>query len=64
VNVLAVSTPHSPDWHWRIVDYGGATVAESPGGFASIADAVAAGAEQLERLAQQDRTQVARLPWH
>ncbi|HEY2996082.1 MAG TPA: hypothetical protein VGM22_24990 [Methylomirabilota bacterium] len=64
MNVLAVSTPHSPDWRWRIVDYVGATVAESPGGFASIAEAVAAGAVHLERLSQQDRAQVARHPWH
>jgi len=64
VNVLAVSTPHSPDWRWRIVDYGSATVAESPGSFTSIAEAVAAGSVHLERLAQQDRVHVTRQPWH
>ena len=64
MNVLAVSTPHRPDWRWRIVDYGGATVEESAASFASIAEAVAAGSQQLERLAQEDRSHVARLPWH
>jgi hypothetical protein len=64
MNVLAFSTPRHPDWRWRIVDYVGATVAESPGGFTTIGAAVAAGSEHLERLARQDRAHVNRSPWH
>jgi hypothetical protein len=50
VNVLAYSTPGSPDWRWRIVDYAGETVAESSRTFTTIADAVTAGREHLSRM--------------
>jgi hypothetical protein len=50
VNVLAYSSPASPAWRWRIVDYAGETVAESSVTFTTIADAVTAGREHLSRM--------------
>ena len=54
MNVVAVSTPHHPDWRWRIVDYDGAMVEESYAGFATIAAAVADGNERLRRHAERE----------
>ncbi len=54
MNVLAFSTPHQPDWHWRIVNYGGETVEESTTGFATIAEAVAEGTVRMRHHADRD----------
>jgi hypothetical protein len=64
VNVFAVSTPHRPDWRWRIVDAAGDTVEESSTTFATIKQAMAAGSEQLQRHLDRDRPAPARAPWH
>jgi hypothetical protein len=47
MNVLAVSTPDQPDWHWRIVNYDGQTIEESYTGFPTIAAAVTEGNKRL-----------------
>jgi hypothetical protein len=62
VNVVAFSTPRSPEWRWRIVDQTGDTLEESPTGFATIAAATAAGTERLERRRERDRPAPARVP--
>jgi hypothetical protein len=54
MNVLAFSTPGNPEWRWRIVDYRGGTVEESPAGFATIAQAVAEGVARLRNRADRD----------
>jgi hypothetical protein len=36
MQVVAFSTPASPTWRWRIVDYAGQTVEESRETFTSI----------------------------
>jgi len=56
MQVTAISTPRYPAWRWRITDYAGATVEESPGGFPSIAAAVAAGTERLVSMSVIDRS--------
>ena len=63
MNVLAFSTPRRPDWRWRIVDYSGTTIQESSDGFATIAQAVAAGSEHLSQRHDRDRSDVVRSPW-
>jgi hypothetical protein len=50
MQVVAISSPRNPEWHWRIVNYGGEIVEESQGGFPSIAAAVAAGKERLTSM--------------
>ena len=62
MNVVAFSTPGHDDWRWRIVDYGGQTIEESSAGFATIALAVAAGAERLRNRTDRDDP-VPRAPW-
>jgi hypothetical protein len=47
MNIVAVSTPNSSGWRWRIVDYAGQVVEESQARFASIALAVAEGTAHL-----------------
>jgi hypothetical protein len=47
MQVAAISSPRSPEWRWRIMNYGGEIVEESQAGFPSIAAAVAAGKERL-----------------
>ena len=64
MNVLAFSTPRTPDWRWRIVDYGGETLEESATGFSTLALAMAAGTERLHVRIDRDRPPPARLPWH
>jgi hypothetical protein len=54
MNVLAISTPGHPDWRWRIVDYHGGTVEESPTAFPTIAEAVAEGRDHLQRHPDRD----------
>ena len=61
MNVVAFSSPRWPDWRWRIVNYGGETVEESSTGFATIALAVAEGAERLRHHADRDLADPARV---
>jgi hypothetical protein len=62
MNVVAFSSPHRPDWRWRIVDYAGATVEESSMGFATIALAVAEGALRLRHHVDRELSAPARPP--
>lgn len=50
MQVVAFSTPQYPDWRWRIVNYAGEIIEESPGTFPTIAAAVAQGAKRLVQL--------------
>ncbi|HEU4369617.1 MAG TPA: hypothetical protein VFV05_15465 [Methylomirabilota bacterium] len=63
MNVLAFSSPRTPDWRWRIVDAGGETLEESSTSFATIAEAMAAGTERLQVRTERDRPPPARAPW-
>ena len=64
MQVVAISTPRSPAWRWRISDYTGTTVEESAVTFASIAAAVAAGRERLMTMAKPDRSDSVTRAWH
>jgi hypothetical protein len=55
MNVLAFSSPASPAWRWRIVDYAGQTVVESSETFPTIAAAVSAGHQHLGAMNLEDR---------
>jgi len=55
VNVLAFSTPAKTEWRWRIVDQRGDILEESSARFPTIADAIAAGTEQVEVRRDGDR---------
>jgi hypothetical protein len=59
MNVVAVSTPSSPEWRWRIVDYAGQMVEESEDTFPSIASAVAEG---IKRMRDRDGRNVGMPP--
>ena len=48
MQVVAISSPRCPEWHWRIMNYAGEVVEESQAGFLSIAAAVAAGKDRLK----------------
>jgi hypothetical protein len=50
VQVTAFSTPTTPAWRWRIVNYAGEIVEESRELFPSISVAVARGTERLVEL--------------
>jgi len=50
MQVVAISSPRHPEWHWRIMNYAGEIVEESQVGFASISAAVAAGNERLTSM--------------
>jgi len=50
VQVIAFTTPTSPDWRWRVVNYAGEMVEESYDVFPTIAGAVAAGAQRLREM--------------
>jgi hypothetical protein len=63
MNVLAFSTARATDWRWRIVDLQGEILEESSARFSNIAAALAAGAEQLQRLRERDRPLPAQVPW-
>jgi hypothetical protein len=56
LNVIAFSTPHRPDWRWRIVNYAGDTVEESEATFPTIGGAVEEGSKRLERMNVVDRS--------
>ena len=63
VNVFAFSTSRASAWRWRIVDLKGETVEESSASFPTIAEAIAAGTEQLQFRFDRDRPPLPRLPW-
>jgi len=48
VQVLAFSTPESPLWRWRIINYAGELVEESRETFATIASAIEQGSKRLK----------------
>lgn len=50
MQVIAIGTPRSPGWRWRIVNYAGETVEQSSQEFSTIAAAVAAGSLRLRDL--------------
>jgi hypothetical protein len=56
VNVLAFSTPHRPDWRWRIVNYAGEVVEESQASFPTIGSALAEGNRRMEDMNTVDRS--------
>lgn len=56
MDVIAFSTPESPDWRWRIVNYAGEMIEESSRVFPSIGAAVAEGARRLAELNVPDRS--------
>ena len=64
MNVFAFSTPNAADWQWRIVDLQGDTLEESSTRFPTLAEALAAGTEQLQILRDRDRPPPAQAPWH
>jgi hypothetical protein len=64
MNVFAVSTSSGGEWRWRIVGYQGETLEESGSRFTTMAEALAAGADQLQVLRDRDRPPPARAPWH
>ena len=47
MQVAAFKSERELSWRWRIVNYAGETIAESPEGFATIGAAVAAGSRRL-----------------
>ena len=56
MQVAAFSTPGSPLWRWRIVNYAGEMVEESRETFPTIASAVAQGTKRLAELNIVDRS--------
>jgi hypothetical protein len=56
MQVIAFATARRPEWRWRIVDYAGAMVEESSDEFPTIAAAVGAGAERLQKMDSVDRS--------
>ncbi len=63
MQVTAISTPRSQEWHWRITDYEGATIEESAVTFPTIAAAVMAGRERLLDMTVSDRSQSRPRAW-
>lgn len=57
MNVAAFNTPSDPAWRWRIVNYAGETIAESPDGFPSIGAALAQGSQKLAAMNVVDHSQ-------
>lgn len=50
MQVGAFSTPGAPDWRWRIVNYAGETIEESPKSFPTIALAMKDGRTRLLKM--------------
>jgi hypothetical protein len=61
MQVAAFSTPASPDWRWRIVNYAGEIVEESHETFPTIVSAVADGTKRLVQMNVVDNSVVARV---
>jgi hypothetical protein len=64
MNVFAFSTSRAAEWGWRIVGLQGETLEESSGRFPTMAEALAAGTEQLQIRRDRDRQPPAQAPWH
>lgn len=56
MQVIAFATATRPEWRWRIVDYAGDMVEESSAVFPTIAAAVGAGSDRLQKLDTVDRS--------
>jgi hypothetical protein len=63
MNVFAFSTSQSSQWGWRIVNPDGETLEESSAWFPTMAEALAAGAQELQVRRDDDRPPPARVPW-
>ena len=50
MQVLAISTPHTPLWRWRIINYAGELVEESRETFSTIAGALEQGSKRLQQM--------------
>jgi hypothetical protein len=61
MQVGAFSSPSSPGWRWRIVDYAGAIIEESRELFPTIAVAVANGTKRLVQMNVVDHSVAPRL---
>lgn len=64
MNVFAFSTSRAAEWRWRIVDHQGETLEESSARFPTMAEALAAGTEELQIRRDRDRPPPAQAPWH
>ena len=60
MQVAAFSTPASPDWRWRIVNYAGELVEESHDTFPTIASALEQGSKRLRVMDVVDNS----VPFH
>jgi hypothetical protein len=56
MHVGAFNTPKDSAWRWRIVNYAGDTIAESPDRFPSIRAALAHGTQKLAAMNVVDRS--------
>ncbi len=63
MQITAFNTPQDPSWRWRIVNYAGEVVAESPRGFASIHAALAHGKPQLAKMDVDESVAVKPVNW-
>ena len=57
MQVAAVATSNDSGWRWRIVNYAGELIEESPDTFSSIASALAQGRTRLATLDVVDRSE-------
>jgi hypothetical protein len=64
VNMFAFSSARAAEWRWRIVDLQGETLEESSTRFPTMAEALAAGTDQLQVLRDRDRPPPSQIPWH
>ncbi|HXU89992.1 MAG TPA: hypothetical protein VFQ62_14160 [Methylomirabilota bacterium] len=62
MQVAAVATPRERGWRWRIVNYAGEVIEESPDLFGTIAAAIEDGSAHLVALNVVDRSEATR-PW-
>jgi len=61
MQVAAFSTPQSPDWRWRIINYAGEIIEESHEKYPTIVSAVADGNKRLVQMNVVDNSVVARV---
>jgi hypothetical protein len=57
MQVAAVATPNDSGWRWRIVNYAGEVIEESPGTFGSISAALTQGRARLLTLDVVDHSE-------
>jgi hypothetical protein len=62
MNVVAISTPSSVGWRWRIVDYSGQIVEESDRIFGSIQSAITDGVERMRARDERNAANTASAP--